>query len=104
MGPPPAPAAGSRRRSTLTKGTPVLADLPSRDLDAFLAERELQDVVPLALELLRHRDLVCAIVARNLRGLLVARHLREPLQELVRGDLDVLGGVPVARVLARVLA
>src|SRR5207249_3845943 len=45
-----------------------------------------------------------AVLARGFRGLLIAGPLRDPLEQLVARDLEVLGRVAVAGVAAGLLA
>src|SRR5262249_3127348 len=59
--------------------------------DALFAQRQLRELVPVRVELLRHRLLVLAVLARGLGGLFIAGLLRDPLAELVARDLQVLG-------------
>src|SRR5947208_1826699 len=66
--------------------------------DSGLLERELGELVPVALDLLRHRLLVGAVLAGHLGGLFVAGLLGHSLEQLVARDLEVLGCIAVARV------
>src|SRR5947207_14213981 len=56
------------------------------------------------MEVLRRRLLLLAGLARRVGGLLVARLLRDPLQQLVARDLEVLSRVAVAGVAPGFLA
>src|SRR4051812_14932676 len=71
--------------------------------DALFLQRELGELVPVALDLLREGFLVGAVLPRDLGGLGVARTLGDALEQLVRGDLEVLGRVAVAGVPAGLL-
>src|SRR5688500_18519375 len=85
--------------------TPSVSTIaPASNGDALLAERELGEVIPMLVELLRHRLLVGAVQSRDLGGLFVAGSGRDPLEELVRRDLHVLGRIAVACVPAGLLA
>src|SRR4051812_36225745 len=66
--------------------------------DAFLLQGELGEAVPVAFDLLRERFLVGAVQPGRLGGLGVAGALGDALEQLVAGDLEVLGGVAVAGV------
>src|SRR5829696_8920145 len=74
------------------------------DPDAVLLEGEIERPVPTGAYPPGHLLLVGAVQPRRLRGLGVARLLGQPLQELVGGYLQVLRGVAVSRVLARLVA
>src|SRR5215211_8362131 len=76
----------------------------SSDSDAVLLEGEIERPVPALVYPPGHLLLVRAVPARRLRGLGVPRLLGQPLQELVGGYLQVLRGVAVSRVLARLVA
>src|SRR5829696_1445803 len=66
-------------------------------------QREIQEPVPVGVYLPRHRLLIGAVFARNLRRLLIARPLGQALEELVGCYLHVLGHEAVSCVLARLV-
>src|SRR5205814_2241448 len=60
--------------------------------------------VPVVVDEARHRPLLLEDLDARGRRLLVAGALGDPAQQLVGGDLDVLGDVGIARVAARLLS
>src|SRR5215212_10636023 len=66
--------------------------------DALLLQRKLRELVPVGLDLFREGLLVRAVLARDVGRLGVAGALGDALEQLVRGDLEVLGRVAVAGV------
>src|SRR3954470_16396790 len=109
---PLSPATAARQVPGAVFPTGVIAPRPvtttrrtGRNLrgDARLPEREVGELVPVGLDLLRHRLFVLAVLARDLGGFLVSGRLRDALEELVARDLEVLGRVAVAGVAAGLL-
>src|SRR6185503_5390136 len=70
---------------------------------ALLLQRELGELVPVGLDRLGERLLVLPVLARDLGGLGIAGPLRDPLEQLVARDLQMLRRVAVSRVPAGLL-
>src|SRR6266550_6839362 len=84
--------------------TPAMARRTDRsDLDALFLQGELGEAVPVGLDLFRHGLLVGPVLPRGLGRFLVVRLLRNPLEQLVARDLQMLGRVTVPRVAAGLL-
>src|SRR5438094_10284173 len=73
---------------------------PSCDCGAVLPERQGREAVPVVVDEARHRPLLLEDLDARGRRLLIAGALGDPAQQLVGGDLDVLGDVGIARVAA----
>src|SRR5690242_7497485 len=71
--------------------------------DALLLQRELGELVPVGLDRLGECLLVFPVLARDLGGLGVPGPLRDPLEQLVARDLQMLRRVAVSRVPAGLL-
>src|SRR4051812_36469791 len=109
---PLSPATAARQVSGAVLPTGVIAPRPVTTTrrtgqslcgDAGLLKRERGELVPVGLDLLRHRLFVLAVLAGDLGGLLVAGLLRHALEQLVARDLEVLRGIAVACVPAGLL-
>src|SRR5438128_876754 len=74
------------------------------DRDALLPQGELGELVPVLLDQRRHVLLLEDDLRRRVRGLLVAYLGGDPTQQLVARDLQVLRGITLAGVAARLLA
>src|SRR5215210_2415170 len=83
---------------------PYVPGYSSSGWNVVLFEGEIERPVPTGVYPPRHFLLVYAVLASDLRRLLVARFVRQALQELVGGYLHMLCGVAVTGVLASLVA